>query len=247
MAQRVRFILDTHAISECVNGPLQVLLRTPELVIVNKPSGIVVHPGWADDDGGIVAQAAAELGQPVWPVHRLDRATSGALCLALSQGAARALSERWASSAVQKSYIAIVRGHPAAHQLVDHPIPNKPDGPRVPAQTTITLLGTWERYALVLAQPHTGRLHQIRRHLKHLSCPVIGDANYGKGEHNRFFRERFGLARLALHAIALRIPAPVSATERHFVHIPPDGTLADCLHAMALWDSLPTEASLRSL
>jgi len=230
-----------------VNGPLPVLLRTPDLVIVNKPSGIVVHPGWADDGGGIVAQAAAQFGQRVWPVHRLDRATSGALCLAFSADAVRVLSEQWATPAVQKSYIAIVRGHLDGSQLVDHPIPNKPDGPRVPSQTTITSLATWERYALVLAQPHTGRLHQVRRHLKHVSCPVIGDANYGKGEHNRLFREQFGLDRLALHAIALSLPDPVTETQSHFVHVLPDGKLADCLRATGLWDALPAEAMLRSL
>jgi tRNA pseudouridine65 synthase len=94
-------------------------------------------------------------------------------------------------------------------------------------------LGIWERYALVEAIPVTGRLHQIRRHLKHISCPIIGDVNYGKGEHNRIFRERFGLHRLALHAYSLRLPHPRTSVGVAAV-AGPGGSLAACLLAMGL-------------
>jgi tRNA pseudouridine65 synthase len=78
----------------------------------------------------------------------------------------------------------------------------------VPAVTEIWRRETFGRYALVEARPRTGRLHQIRRHLKHVSCPLIGDVRYGKGEHNRIWRERFNLHRLALHARSLRVAHP---------------------------------------
>jgi len=81
-------------------------------------------------------------------------------------------------------------------------------GARVPAVTEFRRLATFERYALVEARPRTGRFHQIRRHFKHLSHPLIGDVRYGKGEHNRLFRERFGLHRLALHALELAFEHP---------------------------------------
>ena len=78
----------------------------------------------------------------------------------------------------------------------------------MPAVTEFRRLAVFERYALVEARPRTGRRHQIRRHFKHLSHPLIGDVRYGKGEHNRLFRERFGLHRLALHALELAFDHP---------------------------------------
>jgi tRNA pseudouridine65 synthase len=92
--------------------------------------------------------------------------------------------------------------------VIDHPVPRDEDGPKVPAVTEFRRLAIFERYALVEARPRTGRRHQIRRHFKHLSHPLIGDVCYGKGEHNRLFRERFGLHRLALHALELAFEHP---------------------------------------
>jgi tRNA pseudouridine65 synthase len=103
-----------------------------------------------------------------------------------------------------------VRGAPPDEAVIDHAIPGSEDGPRVPAVTAIRTLFRAGRYAVVAAAPRTGRLHQIRRHLKHLSCPLIGDVRYGKGEHNRLFRERHDLHRLALHARSLRLVHPVT-------------------------------------
>jgi tRNA pseudouridine65 synthase len=211
-------------------------------VVVDKPAGVVVHRGWADDDGGVLVRLRAQLGRRVWPVHRLDRGASGALAFALTAEAAAALGRAFAEGAdpagggaVDKRYLALVRGHPPAEVVVDHPIPGREGGPRVPAVTEVRRLGTWERYALVEARPRTGRLHQIRRHLKHLSCPIIGDVNYGKGEHNRLFRARFGLDRLALHARLLRLPHPVTGAPV-VVDVAPSGVLADCLAAIGLAD-----------
>ena len=90
-------------------------------------------------------------------------------------------------------------------------------------------LGTFERYSLLEVIPRTGRLHQIRRHLKHISHPLIGDVRYGKGEHNRLFRERFGLHRLALHAVELELARPAI---RLVAPVPED--LAGPLRAMGL-------------
>ena len=104
--------------------------------------------------------------------------------------------------------------------------------------TEVRRLGVWERYALCEAIPRTGRLHQIRRHLKHIACPIIGDVNYGKGEHNRLFRERFGLHRLALHALSLRLPQPITGTPIS-AQAPPSGELGACLTAMGLAGAIP--------
>jgi len=183
---------------------VRIVHEDADLLVVDKPSGLVVHKGWARDGGGIVALVRAQLGCPVWPVHRLDRGTSGVLVFAKTKASASTWGAAFQEGQVGKAYVALVRGHPPDDMLIENPVPSKPDGPRVAARTRVMRLGAWERYGLVLALPQTGRLHQIRRHLKHISCPLIGDVNYGKGEHNRLFRDRFGFHRLALHALALQ-------------------------------------------
>jgi len=192
-------------------GPgVEVLLLDAEVVAVDKPAGLIVHRGWADDEVAMLQLVRDTVGAHVYPAHRLDRGASGVLLFARSPAVARALQEQWSAGAVAKRYVAIVRGAPPDAAVIDHPIPRSEDGPRVPAVTAIRTLHRGGRYAVVAAAPRTGRLHQIRRHLKHISCPLIGDVRYGKGEHNRLFRERHDLHRLALHARSLRLLHPVS-------------------------------------
>jgi tRNA pseudouridine65 synthase len=191
---------------------LAILHRDERCVAVDKPSGVATHRGWAHDeaDDVLLQQVRDAVGKYVYPIHRLDRGASGVTLFALDREAARALSEAW--PAADKRYLAITRGHPPEHLVIDHAIPRAPGEDRVPAVTEIWRRDTFGRYALVEARPHTGRLHQIRRHLKHVACPLIGDVRYGKGEHNRIFRERFALHRLALHCTALRVPHPDGST-----------------------------------
>lgn len=190
--------------------PEQIVYRDEVMVVVDKPAGLVVHRGWADDEVALLQLVRDAVGAHVYPVHRLDRGASGVLVFALTPAVARALQEQWTAGTVSKRYLAIVRGAPPDAAEIDHPIPRSEDGPRVPAITAIRTLHRAGRYAVVAAAPRTGRLHQIRRHLKHISCPLIGDVRYGKGEHNRLFRERHNLHRLALHARSLRLEHPVS-------------------------------------
>lgn len=183
-----------------------ILYRDSRCVAVAKPSGVATHRGWADDDDALLQQVRDAVDAYVYPIHRLDRGASGVVLFALDREAARAFSEAWGQA--DKRYLAITRGHPPDELVIDHPIPRAPGEPRVPAVTEIWRREMFGRYALVEARPRTGRLHQIRRHLKHISCPLIGDVRYGKGEHNRIFRTEHGLHRLALHAISLTVPHP---------------------------------------
>ena len=210
---------------------LPVLYRDDALLIVNKPSGLLVHRGWARDRVVAMTLARDLVGRHVHPVHRLDRPTSGALAFALDREAARRLQEQFAAGEVRKRYLALVRGHPPEHVVLDHPVPKTPRGERVPAVTEIRRLATFERYALVEAVPKTGRLHQIRRHLKHLTHPLIGDVRYGKGDINREFRRRYGLHRLALHARELELAHPVDGRRFHALAPLPED-LAGPLRAM---------------
>lgn len=212
---------------------LPILYQDDALAAIAKPAGMAVHRGLAADRVVVLGLIRNQLGRRVFPVHRLDRPTSGVLVLALDAGAARRLAEAFEAGTVLKRYLALVRGIAPESGVIDHPIPRRPDGPRVTAVTEFRRLATWERYSLVEAVPRTGRIHQIRRHLKHISHPLIGDVKYGKGEHNRLFRERFGLHRLALHALELRLPHPTTG-ETLAVTAPLPEDLAHTLSAMGM-------------
>lgn len=202
---------------------------------MNKPSGMLVHRGWDNDPVVAMTALRDQLGRYVYPVHRLDRPTSGALVFALHQEAARTLSNSFREAQVRKAYIALVRGVAPEHGIVDNPVPNKPKGARVPAQTSFERIHIFERYSVVACWPKTGRLHQIRRHLKHISHPLIGDVNYGKGEHNRIFRDRFNLHRLALHAGTIAFSHPAT-NEALTIEAPIPQDFAETLRAIGMQD-----------
>lgn len=187
-----------------------VVHRDDRCVVVDKPTGVATHRGWADDDDALLQRVRDEVNAYVYPVNRLDRGASGLVLFALDKEAAAAFAAAWPDA--DKRYLAITRGHPPEHLVIDHAIPKAPGEQRVPAITEIWRREVFGRYALVEARPKTGRLHQIRRHLKHISCPLIGDVRYGKGEHNRLWRERFALHRLALHCTSLTVAHPSGTT-----------------------------------
>ncbi|MFO0550350.1 MAG: pseudouridine synthase [Polyangiaceae bacterium] len=193
-----------------------VLYEDRSVMVVDKPSGLAVHPGYAPERDTLVSRLR-RLGPNLSPVHRLDRGTSGVVLVAKDREAARALGEAFASGGIEKRYVAWVRGVPPDAQLVEHPIPKDEGGPKVDAATWVYRLQTVQvsqsvlrerRYSLVEARPLTGRFHQIRRHLKHLGNPILGDTTYGRSEHNAFVAELFGLNRLALHAISIAFESP---------------------------------------
>ena len=206
---------------------LTVLYRDDRLVAIDKPSGWLVHRSNLDrHETRILVQALRDqLDRHVHPVHRLDKGTSGVLLFALDSDTARVLGQQFEHNEVRKRYLAVVRGWPAEHGVIDHPL--KPerdeygDAPRGEAQAALTeycRLASADfpvavdryptaRYALMALEPHTGRRHQLRRHMKHIAHPIIGDATHGKGVHNRFFQTQFGCHRLLL-----------ACTDIHFRH-----------------------------
>jgi tRNA pseudouridine65 synthase len=214
---------------------LSFLYRDASVVVVDKPSGVIVHRGLANDAVDLMRAVRDAVGVRVYPVHRLDRGTSGAVVMALSPAAARILGKAFEEGTVEKHYLAITRGHPKDGEI-DHPITRHDGGPRVRAVTRVRCLGTAGRYALVEAVPLTGRMHQIRKHLKHVSCPIIGDVKYGKGEHNRYFRDQHGLHRLALHAAKVAFHHPETGEKLGFF-VPLSGPLRTCVEQLGLGSS----------
>ncbi|MDB4976237.1 MAG: pseudouridine synthase [Myxococcaceae bacterium] len=195
-------------------GPLEVLYRDDALIVVNKPSGLASHRGLSNEYGDyVLTRVRDEVGQPVYLAQRLDRATSGAMALVLEPRWVDPIQRAIQENRVDKRYLALTRGVVPPQFSVDYAIPRSFERPdeRVSAQTDFVRLGVFEdRYSLVEAHPSTGRYHQIRRHLKHLHHPIIGDTTYGDGKENRKMRERFALMRLALHASRLSLPHPVT-------------------------------------
>jgi tRNA pseudouridine65 synthase len=194
--------------------PLSILYRDEALVIINKPSGLSAHRGYGSEHGDYVLTRVRDaLGQHVFLAHRLDRATSGAMALALDPIWIPPLQRAFERGEVKKRYLALVRGVLLGEHHVDYAIARAdgPDAPRVAAQTTFRSLAVLEgAFTLLEAEPLTGRYHQIRRHLKHLRHPIVGDTTYGDGKQNRKARARFGLLRLFLHASKLQVPHPVT-------------------------------------
>lgn len=213
-------------------NPLGLLYRDDWLLAVHKPAGLLVHRSPIDKhETEFALQYARGLngGRHVYPVHRLDRPTSGVLVFARSSETARVLGQAMMASEVRKTYRAMVRGWPPADGFIDHPLREEPEDRRLKgteqpireARTRFRTLATTEipvaierypssRYALVELYPETGRKHQLRRHMKHINHPIIGDANHGRGRHNRYFAERFGRGRLMLAATRLEFAHPVT-------------------------------------
>jgi tRNA pseudouridine65 synthase len=210
---------------------LTILYRDDHLIAIDKPAGLLVHRSDIDrhETRFAVQLLRDQLGRRVQPVHRLDKGTSGVLLFALDVASARHLGGQFEDNEVGKTYLAVVRGWPPVGGHIDHPLARRHDdygrpsavGEAQPARTDYRRLATIEmpyavdrypttRYALVALEPRTGRRHQLRRHMKHIDHPIVGDATHGKGRHNRFFQEQFGCARLLLACVEIRCRHPAS-------------------------------------
>jgi tRNA pseudouridine65 synthase len=196
---------------------LQILYHDPHLLIVDKPAWMLVHRG-IGSDRVVLVDLVRELLQSkkVHPLHRLDRQTSGPVAFALTEQMARIMNRQFASGRITKQYIALVRGEVPLNGVINSPVPGCENCKRVDAITEFESIECVQSVpretSLVKLYPKTGRFHQIRRHLKHINHPVIGDANYGKGALNRAFKQQYGLMRMALHCTRLSFIHPVSDT-----------------------------------
>lgn len=204
---------------------LPILYQDDHVVAVNKPNGMLVHRTKiaADASVFVLQELRNQLGgQKVYPVHRLDRKTSGVLLFGLHPGAVARLQKSLEDGLVQKRYLALVRGWFPETTVVDYPLTND----RGKQQTAITHfrclhqaevpipLGkhATSRYSLIEAFPKTGRQHQIRKHLNHLRHPIIGDRPHGCNKQNRLFLQRWNMNTMLLHAVSLHLPHPEEGT-----------------------------------
>lgn len=210
---------------------LEILYQDNYLVAINKPAGLLVHRSMIDRHETQFAMQLTrdQIGQSVYLTHRLDKPTSGVLLFALDSETAKQMSEQFSSQQIQKHYLAFVRGYTPEQAVIDYALKEELDKMTdakakqdKAAQSAVTHYKTLaqvelpfpvgryptSRYSLIECLPKTGRRHQIRRHMKHIFHPIVGDTTHGDGKHNQFFRQQFKIQRLLLHAKQLSFVHP---------------------------------------
>lgn len=187
-----------------MSHPIEVLFQNEDFVFVNKPSGIPVHRSReCPDVESLVEILRRQLG-PMFPVHRLDRGVSGVLGIGLTSDGARRLQGLLSQESTDKTYVALVRGRCEGKFTVDKQLTND-NGVVQSAKTDFEVISAGEFCSVVFARIYTGRRHQIRRHLSFLAHQILGDRHYGKGRLNNFYKEKYGLNRIFLHAREINI------------------------------------------
>ena len=214
----------------------EILYQDDALVAINKPSNLLVHRSMIDrhETEFAIQQTRNQIGQHVFPVHRLDKPTSGVLLFALDPETAKQVSQQFTDKKIRKSYQAVVRGYTQEEGTIDYALKEQLDKMTdskakqdKEAQEAVTnyireaivelpfAVGPYNtaRYSLLKLIPETGRKHQIRRHMKHIFHPIVGDTSHGDGKHNTLFREQFDCHRLLLHADSLALKHPLSGDD----------------------------------
>ena len=201
---------------------LEIIYQDEWIVAINKPHGLLVHKTLIANDASefAVQLLRDQLNQFVYPVHRLDRKTSGVLLFALDTEVNSLLQQAFMNGEVQKTYLAFVRGYTEPKGTIDYPLKNE-KGKIQQALTHFKNIQSFEmavsqgkhqssRYSLVEIQPETGRMHQIRKHFAHIDHPIIGDRPHGCNKQNKLFLERWGMNTMLLHASEIQFEHPVS-------------------------------------
>jgi tRNA pseudouridine65 synthase len=232
---------------------LSILFQDSDYVAINKPAGMLVHrTSIARDATQFALQLLRDqIDQHVYPVHRIDRKTSGVLLFALNEQALKKMQAQWQNQKVKKYYLAIVRGKVESGGCIDYEITND-KGKKQSALTKFDIITTAEIsksanqdttscYSFLLAEPITGRMHQIRKHFKHLRHPIIGDRPYGCNKQNRLFKNKWQINTMMLHAYQLTFQHPDSRNTITITAPPP----FDFMKVLAIMDwELPENISL---
>ncbi len=204
---------------------LEIIYRDPNLVGINKPAGLLTHRSPIANDATefAVQMLRDQIGQPVFPTHRLDRKTSGVLLFALNRETNSLVQQQFANRKTKKTYLALVRGFTPENEIIDYPLVND-NGLEQEAITSLRTLERFEinvplgkhatsRYSLVEFTPATGRFHQLRKHAAHIFHPIIGDRPHGCNKQNRLWKEKWGMTKMLLHASKLSFLHPHTGQE----------------------------------
>lgn len=199
---------------------LDILYRDEYLIAINKPHGLLVHRSSIANDASEFALQLLrdQIGQPVYPAHRLDRKTGGILLFSLDKETDKKTQPLFQDKKMDKRYLAVLRGYCPEEGIIDYPL-LKENGTAQDAITHYKRLAMTEidvpqgkfptsRYSLVEANPETGRMHQLRRHFAHIMYPIIGDRPHGCNKQNKLWKEKFEMDTMLLHASALTFIHP---------------------------------------
>jgi tRNA pseudouridine65 synthase len=199
----------------------EIIYQDRYLAAINKPHGQLTHPSSIAVDAGETAMQwlRDQLGQYVYPVHRLDRKTGGALLFALDPETHKLMQKMFAENKIGKEYLAVVRGYTDDEGIINYPVKSE-SGRSRDALTFYRTIDRAEinvpfgkhnssRYSLVLAIPKTGRMHQLRVHFSHILHPIIGDRPHGCNKQNRLFKEKWDMTTMLLHAYNLTFKHPI--------------------------------------
>lgn len=206
---------------------LEILFQDEYIVAINKPRDLLVHKSFiaSDIQEYAIQILRDQIGQYVYPVHRLDRKTSGVLLFALDKEILKQLNDDFATRKVEKKYIAIVRGFTSEEETIDYALTND-SGQTQEAKTYYKTLQqvevdipsgkhTTSRYSLVEAYPETGRQHQLRKHFKHVFHPILGSRPHGCNKQNKLWLDKFELTAMLLHALELQFEHPITKQTIH--------------------------------
>lgn len=201
---------------------LEILFQDEFIVAINKPHGLLVHRSKIamDAEEFAIQILRDQIDRVVYPVHRLDRKTSGVLLFALSPEINSEMQQQFMERKVSKKYLAFVRGFMDDEGTIDYPL-KKENGVLQDAVTHFKTLKRGElpfpsgkfkssRYSLVELTPETGRMHQLRKHMAHVFHPIIGDRPHGCNKQNKLFLERLQMNTMLLHASELIFSHPVT-------------------------------------
>ena len=216
------------------NIPIEIIYEDSDIIVVNKPKGMVVHPANGNPDGTLVnaimaicKDSLSGIGGEIRPgiVHRIDKDTSGLLIVAKNDNAHVKMSEQIKNHEVKKTYIALVRGVFKENEAtIDMPIGRSPSDRKKMAVnkngknaiTHIKVLKRFDKYTLLKVNIETGRTHQIRVHLSHIGYPIVGDYTYSNG------KNEFGVEGQMLHAKELEFKHPITGKILHLEAKLPD-------------------------
>lgn len=203
---------------------IEILFEDETIIIVNKPNNVLIHNSYYArniKDDTLLDILYKQLGFNVYPIHRLDRKTSGVLLLSKQKENVAIFQALFNTNEIQKIYLGIVRGFVTEPILINSPVKNPDTQVYKDAETYCKPLETVQlnipvhpyetsRYSLVELKPATGRMHQLRIHMNKTSHPIVGDYKYGDRFHNRMFENEFDCHYLFLHAISLNFKHPIT-------------------------------------
>ena len=206
---------------------LEIIFQDEHLAVINKPHGLLVHqsPIARDAEEFALQMLRDQIGQNVWPAHRLDRKTGGLLIFSLNKDTNALAQQLFRENLIRKKYLAMVRGHTPDEMEIDYPL-KKENGLMQEAFTFFKTLQKAEievafgkhqtsRYSLVEAEPQTGRMHQLRKHFAHIHHPIIGDRPHGCNKQNKLFKDTWEMDTMLLHASELQFIHPITKAKLH--------------------------------